>query len=191
MVDDTTKACTNCGEVKPATLEFFYKKSGNKTYGLTSTCRPCASIFSREASLRYSQGNREKINKKAKDKRALNPEQYAKYDRKKYQKLRALDPDRLREVNRQMSNKRRALKLNNGHSPYSEAEVLAAYGTACHICGVPVDLEAPRKNGVEGWSNGLHIDHLQPISKGGPDTLENVRPTHGRCNARKSSKILS
>lgn len=190
-MSDTTKACTNCGEIKPATTEFFYKKSGNKTYGLTSTCRPCASIFSKKASLRYSQSNREKINKRRKEQRALNPEQYAKYDRKKYQKRRALNPDRLREVNRQISNKRRALKLNNGHSPYSTAEVLNLYGTACHICGLEIDLDAPKKTGVDGWSNGLHIDHVQPISKGGPDTLENVRPAHGMCNVRKSSKILN
>ena len=46
-------------------------------------------------------------------------------------------------------------------------------------------MNAPRQTGLDGWENGLQIDHLIPISKGGPDTLINVRPTHGLCNLRK------
>jgi len=38
---------------------------------------------------------------------------------------------------------------------------------------------------------GLHIDHVMPLSKGGPDTLENVRPAHGSCNVKKQANPLS
>jgi len=33
------------------------------------------------------------------------------------------------------------------------------------------------------------VDHIVPISKGGNDTIENVRPSHGLCNLRKGSSI--
>lgn len=51
-------------------------------------------------------------------------------------------------------------------------------------------LDAPRKVGVNNWELGFHVDHLVPLSKGGSDTLENVRPTHAVCNLRKNAKEL-
>ena len=82
--------------------------------------------------------------------------------------------------------KRRALKSAVAHSPYTEKEVIEAYGSHCHICGDVINLDAPRKTGSEGWETGLHIDHLIAICNGGADTLENVRPSHGLCNTRKN-----
>jgi 5-methylcytosine-specific restriction endonuclease McrA len=67
-------------------------------------------------------------------------------------------------------------------------QLVATYGTMCHLCNKAIDLNAPRKTGIDGWENGLHVDHVLPISKGGADTLENVRPAHGKCNIRKHNK---
>ena len=64
-------------------------------------------------------------------------------------------------------------------------QVLEVYGTDCHICKNPIDLDAPRKVGIPGWERALHIDHVHPLSKGGLDTIENVRPSHGKCNVIK------
>jgi 5-methylcytosine-specific restriction endonuclease McrA len=36
----------------------------------------------------------------------------------------------------------------------------------------------------------LHIDHVYPLSKGGLDTLENVRPSHGKCNIVKWATLV-
>ena len=73
---------------------------------------------------------------------------------------------------------------------YSDLQVLDLYGTDCHICGLSIDLDAPRQCGKAGWEKALHIDHVIPLSKGGPDTIENVRPSHGQCNIIKSSNII-
>ena len=73
---------------------------------------------------------------------------------------------------------------------YSDLQVLELYGTNCHICGLPIDLEASRQCGKPGWEKALHIDHVIPLSKGGSDTIENVRPSHGQCNIVKSAKIM-
>ena len=70
---------------------------------------------------------------------------------------------------------------------YSMFEVLLTHGTICHLCDRPIDMVATRKVGYYGWENGLHLDHVIPLSKGGLDTLENVKPAHARCNINKGA----
>ena len=107
--------------------------------------------------------------------------------------------ERLREVKREYSKKhpeidrsknrrRRALKKENGFGKYNESDVLSLYGTDCYICNEPIDLTATRKCGDLGWEKGLHIEHYIDIALGGPDTLENVRPSHGMCNLTKKPR---
>ena len=38
---------------------------------------------------------------------------------------------------------------------------------------------------------GLTVDHVIPLSKGGSDELENLRPAHWICNNRKSDKVYA
>ena len=96
-----------------------------------------------------------------------------------------------KEYKREACRKRRAIRKKSLVIKYSEKEVLFKYGSNCHICNLPIDLLAPRWSGEQGWENGLHIDHLIPIVKGGPDTIENVRPAHGFCNISKGAKIMN
>jgi 5-methylcytosine-specific restriction endonuclease McrA len=98
------------------------------------------------------------------------------------------NPERYAEIHRNKSRKRRAVIRNNGFADYSEQEVFNLYGYQCHICNLEIDLNAPRRQGNDGWEFGLHIDHLIPLSLGGSDTLENVRPAHGVCNLKKGAK---
>ena len=87
-------------------------------------------------------------------------------------------------------NARRHFRRNNTEPGYySDKDVLDTYGIDCHICNTPIDLSAPRQVGSPGWEKGLHIDHVYPLSKGGLDTLENVRPSHGQCNIIKWATV--
>ena len=87
---------------------------------------------------------------------------------------------------REYERTRRAKRLSNGYEKYSESEVISFYGARCHLCSEEINLTAPRRPGSgEDWEKSLHIDHLIPISRGGPDTLENVRPAHAICNLSK------
>lgn len=95
------------------------------------------------------------------------------------------------EKGRLASRKRRSSKQNNGYEFYLEGQVLEKYGTDCHICDESIDLTAPRQVGKLGWERGLHIDHVIPISKGGADTIEQVRPSHASCNLTKGNKLLA
>ena len=104
-----------------------------------------------------------------------------------HQKWVQENPVQHRELIRKHSRIRRARIQGNGHDAYTEQQVLDLYGTNCHICTEPIELTAERRAGEPGWEKGLHIDHLVPISKGGGDTLDNVRPSHGLCNISKGA----
>ena len=83
----------------------------------------------------------------------------------------------------------RAVYYNALHVPYTKSEVLERYGNICHICQEPIDLNAPKRVGYKGWEAGLHLDHVIPLARGGDDTIENIRPSHGICNIRKGATL--
>lgn len=56
------------------------------------------------------------------------------------------------------------------------AATLARYGTVCHLCG---------------RAGATTADHLTPRSRGGQDTLDNLRPAHLRCNQSRGNKPLA
>jgi 5-methylcytosine-specific restriction endonuclease McrA len=74
--------------------------------------------------------------------------------------------------------------------PYTVEEILDIYGTDCHICGKAIDLNAPKSSRYQGWEEGLQLDHVIPLAKGGADLIANVKPAHGKCNATKRNRIL-
>jgi 5-methylcytosine-specific restriction endonuclease McrA len=63
--------------------------------------------------------------------------------------------------------------------------VVEKYGSDCHICQTPIDLELPRTH-----KQGLTLDHVVPLSKGGVDEMHNLRPAHWICNIKKSAKSM-
>ena len=109
---------------------------------------------------------------------------YYKQNQEKMQKWRRDYHKKYPEVSRRNKIARKN-RENSKYRLYTDLEVLNTYGTDCHLCLKPIDLTAPRRTGKVGWQKGLHIDHLVPISLGGLDTIENVRPAHGSCNLHK------
>ncbi len=99
------------------------------------------------------------------------------------------NPERHRKNRVAAENRRRARRFGGSEARYTEAQVIALWGSDCHLCGKAIDLSAQRKVGKEGWRNALHLDHVIPLARGGSDTLENVKPAHGECNVNKSSKL--
>ena len=172
------KTCPACNTNKP--IE-DYRPTPKNPKG-QAYCTPCRAAYnfayhrknphkSRQTSKKYDKNNRVK--------RRVHEDNYKKNN-----------PDKVREWARRSNRKREARKRDTGHTPYSEKDVLSIYGTNCHICQNPIQMDAPRQVGKDGWEKGLHIDHLYPLSKGGSDTLENVRPSHGKCNIVKQAKVV-
>jgi len=163
----------------------------------TEKCQPCKKAHS-DYIVSYYLKNSKKLRSNRKEKYYLNQEKEINYIRQwrlKNPKHNSIYQKKYRKLNpeskRGSERRRRAKKFENGFELYKESQVLEVYGNNCHICLKPIDLSAPRQPGLDGWEMGLHIDHLIPLSKGGPDTISNVRPSHGSCNVKKHSRILS
>jgi hypothetical protein len=75
--------------------------------------------------------------------------------------------------------RRKARKLGNGFERISWAGIVERDGMTCHICEAPIESKSD-----------LHFDHVIPLSKGGPHSMENIRPAHAKCNLRKSNKLI-
>ena len=58
-------------------------------------------------------------------------------------------------------------------------------GAGCHICGAPIDYTLPHLDPMS-----FVADHVVPLSKGGSDTLDNVRAAHRSCNAAKAARLV-
>ena len=197
------KTCKGCNEEFPATLEFFSKSRNS----LRSKCKTCLNA----ENLAWRKANPEKQYLSHKNSVAKNPKKYYAYKEKwkkanpekvrdwqraaylknidkrieRSKEWRMSNPEKMRSYKRQ----RRARIKGNGHEYYTDAQVLELYGTNCYLCDMPIDLNAPRSSGIPGWRSGLHIEHFIDIALGGPDTLENVRPSHAWCNLTKAPKI--
>jgi 5-methylcytosine-specific restriction endonuclease McrA len=84
---------------------------------------------------------------------------------------RRLPPDE----RHRLTHKRRADAYGVAHEAYSRTEILARWKHTCAYCG-----------GV-----ATHLDHVEPLSKGGTDTEANIVPACAPCNLSKGAKTLA
>lgn len=151
---------------------------------LTAEQRERARIRSRE---RYYANHEAELEKK-RQRLAANPEARAKAARLA-REWREKNPERF-AVTRQRwrdenwdkvldcNARRRAKERTTSVERFSRAEIYERDGRRCHICGEHI----PRRQFV--------IDHLVPLSKGGPHTRDNVAAAHARCNLRRADGRL-
>ena len=169
------KTCTQCKQEFPKTLKYFYKKGKY----LQSNCKKCFSLKSKS----YYAANSKKINAMNSAWREANPER-----NKKIIKAWALaNPEKHAAARR----RHRANKLGNEFEYYTLEQVFELYGTNCSYCDMPINFKVSGKQGSNPqWRSGLQIDHFIDLDLGGPDTLENVRPSHAWCNQTKIPNFL-
>ena len=115
---------------------------------------------------------------------------YSEYSLKKYKANRELRLKQMKaydknnpEVQRRSTRKFKSLKRGVYYEDWTEQEVLDIYGSNCYICSKAIDFDAPRVGKESDQS--FWPDHVIPISRGGEDTIRNVRPCHRKCNDHK------
>ena len=150
------KKCTKCKIELPATLEYFYEHKILKS-GLRPDCKACV----RKERLQYLS------NMTVEDRRAM----------------KKAEQQRNSHVYRQASRKQVALRRGVVHEDWTEKQLIQTYGTDCYICNGPINFNAPRKG--PGSEYSLWPDHVIPTSRGGSNTIDNVRPCHRKCNQNK------
>jgi len=117
------------------------------------------------------------------NKRATNPVPVAHKrasDKQYYERLKA-DPVRLERVQpkrRALNATRRARKLAAFVEVVDPSVVFARDKGVCGICRLPVARNQP-------W----HVDHIEPLSKGGAHSYDNSQLAHARCNRSKQAKV--
>jgi hypothetical protein len=65
----------------------------------------------------------------------------------------------------------------------SKAEVVQRWGNRCHLCEKKINLGLSGKNLL-----GFTFDHVIPVSMGGTNDAENIRPAHWICNTRRGNR---
>lgn len=194
---DDTRTCSKCFEVLPLTR---FEKTRTK-------CKLCRS---REAMARLTPEQREAKRAYRKQWGRDNKEQFSEYhaewraknrdrtnaqsreawkraDKEKRRATRAVwtqrNRDRIAAVNaawyranpekaKEARQRRRAHLAAVQTVPFTAEQLqarLAYYGFRCWMCGGPYE----------------HLDHVKPVSKGGPHMLANYRPACHGCNIRK------
>ena len=152
------KTCSKCNLEFPATLEYFYRDSSRKQ-GIKNACKSCSNLVHYS----YLDQNKDKVV-------AWEKEYYSKH------------AERYRIKTRRILAKKAGLT----NEDWTEKQLIDTYGTDCYICNNPIDFDAPRKG--EGSNYSFWPDHVIPTSRGGENTLKNVRPCHKTCNISKSDK---
>lgn len=56
----------------------------------------------------------------------------------------------------------------------------------CHICGETIDYSLPHLD-----PRAFVVDHVVPLTKGGPDTLANKAAAHRECNSKKRARLVA
>lgn len=74
-------------------------------------------------------------------------------------------------------------KATSSGEPVLLSEIAERDEWRCHLCGVDVDPEV-------SWPHPMSpsLDHVVPLSLGGPHAPENVRLAHLRCNSAKGNR---
>jgi len=117
--------------------------------------------------------NKEKNNNSSRKYRLENPEK-----RKASVHLwERANPDKVKANNNKKNHVRRSKVKELGVYTRQEWDsLLETYNHCCLCCG--------------SSSVKLTIDHIVPISIGGPNTIDNLQPLCGPCNSRKGTKVI-
>lgn len=191
------KTCRKCGIEKP--LDGFHKNKGMAD-GHLSKCKVCACAdrsewrrnnpekVKQEAEIYYAR-HREKILEYRKGWARANPDKRAailKRYRDTHQEQQREYGRLWRERNPDKAAARKARyrsKLGIYAEPVARDYIIERDGGVCHICG-----KKPPRHLID-------LDHLIPVSKGGPHTADNLRVACRSCNrsrgpGRKPAQLL-
>jgi hypothetical protein len=81
------------------------------------------------------------------------------------------------------THRRRAKRFGVAHESVKASSIFERDQWVCKLCGCEVDRYA-----IAPQPNAPTIDHIIPISRGGPHVPSNLQCAHWRCNLRKGSK---
>lgn len=175
------KQCTKCKFWWPL-WHYRHDHKGRGKYGRLAQCKDCCRMKLRawrnlnpHKQAEYYRNNLDQEQERSRLKRrrqwAENPEKMRTQQRER----RRVNHERTLEQARQSRYKRKALKQKSRVGPVPTlSELLDKQGKRCAYCKT--------KQGP------FHLDHIMPLSLGGPHTADNVQALCQPCNQKKYNK---
>jgi len=175
-----TKRCTKCGEVKP--YEMFYRQRARKD-GHRPDCKACRQVLEKA----YNEANKEKISEYNKAYREANKEKikeikksYQENNKEKISEITKAYYQNNKEKSAELSSRRRALKR----------KAIPRFLKKC-------DVERQRLKKifklreVISLATGIehHVDHMWPLSDGGPHWSGNLQIIPAKENLTKGTSV--
>jgi 5-methylcytosine-specific restriction endonuclease McrA len=190
------KECKKCGKFKG--FDKFHKNKQSKD-GHVNKCKVCKSQYDKNPELtmkrkRNYQENTEEILQRNKKYRQKNAKQISEQKKQYYTEHSEQIKKRMKiywktesgkETKFKDSLKKRSNDFNVVFSPVKRMGILDRDNWECRRCGVSVHDES---TGNWNTHDKAHIDHIIPLSKGGPSTLDNLQTLCRTCNLSKSAK---
>lgn len=188
-IESPTKWCSGCEKELPRSE---FEKRERSRDGLQARCRVC----NREAVKKHQQADPQANADYHREWRKKNPGNVVDTRRKHYRanreksirrvaEYRKLHAEAVREYSRaylkatgkgrEYCQNRRAAKQRVTRIKFTTAQLQAKvqyWGEKCWMCGGPFEA----------------IDHVKPLTKGGPHCLANIRPACKSCNSKKRNK---
>lgn len=113
-----------------------------------------------------------------------------KQDRERHPERYAMHNKRYRETHSAersaAARKRTLLYPEAKRDEHLYRKVYAEEGGVCYLCGKEIDQDVRGHRREAGT-----LDHVIPLSRGGPHTRANLHLAHFGCNARKGAKLIS
>ena len=203
-MSELRRKCGACGQTK-GVAEFNRQASG-----LHPWCRMCQAQYrsryyaahvtaEKSRTQQYYQAHSDAL-------RAKRRERYRNNNAAEIEKIRiwqAANAERLREYRRRRNKLSKPWRRWRQENPEAAREAVRRYqarkagastekvsylmvalrdGWVCHLCRKDIE----RRRGRDG----VHFDHVVPLSRGGQHTEGNIRVSHAECNLRKGARLL-
>lgn len=159
--DSERSRCTKCNQMKLVTE--FYKHTTPRGY--SSWCKECTKAQGRI----YYKRNAERLSMRGRQHFHAHSERWRAY-RKRWN---AAHKDEVAQAN----HARRAVQNGVMTDRVMLSEVYEKFGGICGICGKPVSRQKAT------------LDHMIPLSRGGPHVMDNAQPAHRLCNYKKGNRL--
>jgi 5-methylcytosine-specific restriction endonuclease McrA len=179
MPEPSLKTCTKCGESKPH--DAYYKQADCRG-GVRPECKACTlAAMKRDRAARVEEiraRDRERYKREAERRKAYARAYYHanREERRAVAKVYYLNN---REQHAAWHAKRKARLKQVEHQPYTRREIYDRDGAQCRLCGIALPY----------GPNAFHLDHIVPISLGGPDIPANIQLACSRCNRSKHANL--
>src|SRR3972149_1013198 len=189
------KVCPMCGQRKP--LSEYYKNKARE-HGVNSYCKQCNNERVKQDRLNNPERYRERYRRDylngGKEKRTQwaqkHREQVRGYGKKHHHNNREKHSERMKRSYlenkpqyKARRHKRRAIECE-AEGRFTSSDLDALYedqNGRCAYCGIPVSWD-----GI----HGMHLDHIQPLSRGGTNWPSNLALTCAECNLSKARWTL-